>query len=486
MPTAKKIGVLKISSMSAMTPDTGFIVQIYAEDAGLPKFRGTGILVAPSYVLTCAHTVLDIDPESFSGPCKENDRLVPRNLIIGFGGSSLTRGSPKGKVIAYDFPDLALVRLAHPRRQSKPVRFAFGINSSVDSALLQVRARVIGYSMSSPRSLLEYRVHGLRPLMRRPGKDELLTVQSASTFALGMSGSPLLAMFEGQWVCLAMAYMGREGGPVSNLILADTLHSFLARHKVRFARPLDTRGYFEDTLGRSITAYRHLEHLSPGQFAASLGISEETLHHWETGSNWPAGPYRDQLLQAMGRKEPGQAEKWRLFLEELDKSVPAARPLNRLRKIAQPAGIKIELCDHVRSIGPDESPRPRLVIGSKIRVVVNLPWPGHATFLNIVGLESSHQRFFCLDRLFNLTCRLPAEKSTLPLGNKSINIRAPRTASCLAVLARKDRPFTWSKTGFEDFNQIPENEVLQQIHSLAAFPPDQFMVSFYEYDVVEP
>src|SRR5205807_10470573 len=102
------------------------------------------------------------------------------------------------------------------------------------------------------------------------------------------------------------------------------------------------------------------------------------------------------------------------------------------------------------------------------------PWPGHATFLLIHGMESVTRSYFCLDPLLRCTGMLPACTTQLPRGKQTLPVGDPPSLNCLAVLARKAEPLHWSKSGTEPDDCIDEEEIMKKVLELAASGDDQF------------
>jgi hypothetical protein len=192
------------------------------------EFMGTGILVAPDYVLTCDHVV------------RAGDDELPK-VTVELGEVR------DGRVVAFsDSHDLALIHLAYPV-QGEPVQFVAGLKKGHTRALLDASWEAVGYSVRDSQDFLRnYPINGTLFIAHDESSGSLLDAQSEGGLPEGISGSPLFIETAGYKACVGMAYYGGEYAAKSRVILADCIVGFLEYCRVNMATPI----HADDFLGR--------------------------------------------------------------------------------------------------------------------------------------------------------------------------------------------------------------------------------------------
>src|SRR5579864_7897782 len=99
-----------------MNLDHASITKIFVEGDEPGRFRGTGFLVAPDCVLTCAHVLDEYIEDNDSGagwvpPTNFQPIEAQRILVRDESEPSTFR---RGNLIKWGFPDVALIRLEKP------------------------------------------------------------------------------------------------------------------------------------------------------------------------------------------------------------------------------------------------------------------------------------------------------------------------------------------------------------------------------------
>jgi hypothetical protein len=216
-----------------MNLDHSSITKIFVEGDEPGTFRGTGFLVAPDCVLTCAHVLDEYIDDNDSGagwvPPPGFEPIEPHRIRV---RDELEPSTFRTAVLVkWDLPDLAMIWLEEPMA-GPPLRLMSGLKSEHESVLSTISACVIGFSQSEGGKLIRRRVQELISSdLEFPG-DGLLNIQMGGGLHNSMSGSPLLLPLGDGTVCAGMAQMGGEGRVVSRVILANTLVRFLTENNL--------------------------------------------------------------------------------------------------------------------------------------------------------------------------------------------------------------------------------------------------------------
>jgi transcriptional regulator with XRE-family HTH domain len=456
-----------------------FVARIFIDRDDEEIFAGTGFLVASSYLLTCAHVLLDVDLEDWNEWVRENAGPLRREVRVIFGETTERNGT----VVAYDEQDLGLICLDWPIAL-EPLPLVSGLRSMHADALKAMKGAVVGFSRTRANKLAETRIDQFVSLTADYQTQHLLNLQVVGGLRSGMSGAPLIANVGGQCACFGMTYLGGESSATSRLVLSGVLLDFLARHHVPFVPPIEAANYFSSTLGGLIQRQRLKRNRSRRELAADVRISEETLNEWESDRNRPAAAYRTLLYEEIIRGDPGAVEEWQRLADTGD-SAASTDPVARLRPLANSRAISVKPIKKYRMIGRlAPSSRPRFEIGCEVKIIVTLPWAGNVTFLNVAGLESIPRSFYCLDPVLGVSGSLPAGEINLPIQKDSLPVGAPPALHCLLVLARKTGKFAWTRRGAQEADNIPETEIRAAIQDFTRLPPDQIFVGIFEYEVI--
>jgi hypothetical protein len=205
--------------------ECSFVARI--ESAG--EFLGTGILIAPQYVVTCFHVV---------GP----EEMVQRDYVLFFGSGKDSVEQRPGAVEAVSpSHDLALLRLDECAT-GRPVQLVRGLTTSPERDLSALEWHVLGYSRRDARHFLRsVRMESPRHFSSDHQSGVLIDAQVGGGLHAGFSGGPVVLVGKGAWLCLGMACLGGEGAATSRIILADCIVGFLEKRNVEIPQPLPGR-----------------------------------------------------------------------------------------------------------------------------------------------------------------------------------------------------------------------------------------------------
>jgi transcriptional regulator with XRE-family HTH domain len=456
-------------------PRCPFLARVVTQYDMAWQRRGTGILVSPEHVLTCAHEVAGINLETWdSGKYAD----APIMAMISFGevpGPVIERS---GKVLACAEPDMALLHLNKPVPLA-PAQFVSGLRANHDSALSRLQPCALGFSAGK---LTQCRISGRVLSAFDWATQGLVNLQVQGGLLPGMSGGALVAPRDNGSVCFGMSYIGGGRGAMSRLIPSDVLLAFLKRHGVPFPMPFPASEYFAESLGQLIQRRREARGFSRRQLAVELGIAEETLRSWEKEASAPTGEHRRRLFESVIAGDPEAVEAWQQLLGLHDGEKPPPDPISALRPLATPGLLSVQIIDPERTIGMEPLPQlQRLLIGSRVKLVVRLPWPACVSILLVQGMESVPRTCYCLDPLLDLKDALPQGATVLPHGDP-LPVGDPPSLNCLVLLARRSGTFPWNGSGASGLYRIPEESVMGTVHELAATQGSNFLAALYEFE----
>lgn len=245
-----------------MTVDHRSIARIFLVEGDSAEFRGTGFLVAPQHVVSCAHVLCghtQWTKEKAEGP---HDQIA--NVSLSFGENPGPDDRRMGIKFVCDKPDLALITLDKPVR-SQPVRLVSGLTSDHKTALTQVKRQVIGFSQME--DTLQYRdVEGRLGFIADFHTQRVRRIQVNHGLSHGMSGSPFLVESGGEAVCFGLAFLGGDGASMSCLIAAGTVIEFLQRCDVA-PEIVEASGFFRYDEEANVARWENI--LSPTWIRAS-------------------------------------------------------------------------------------------------------------------------------------------------------------------------------------------------------------------------
>src|SRR5205823_8110636 len=208
-----------------MTVDHRSIARIFLMEGDSAEFRGTGFLVTPQHVVSCAHVLcghIQWTEEKAEGP---HDQMA--DVSLSFGENPESDDCRMGTRVICSKPDLALITLDKPVR-SHPVRLVSGLTSDHKAALTHAKKHVIGFSQMED-SLQDRDVEGRLGFIAEFHTQRVRRIQVNGGLLRGMSGSPFLVESGGEAVCLGLAFLGGDGASRSCLIAAGTMIEFLQR-----------------------------------------------------------------------------------------------------------------------------------------------------------------------------------------------------------------------------------------------------------------
>ena len=203
-----------------------FIVRIEGRIDKERKFCGTGFLISPRHLLTCAHVVNGVDPGDIRVRCADQPGE-----------------SRRGALVATCLPDVALIRLDEQISQ-RPVPLITNVRTELEPAIAEQRPVIVGFSSSHPEMLVESRMTRITSSLGEVATGRLLEVQIEGGRGGGMSGSPVLVEVSGAVACLGMLYLGGEGAATSRFLLAGAFLRMLQHHGVDYPAPLDAADVF--------------------------------------------------------------------------------------------------------------------------------------------------------------------------------------------------------------------------------------------------
>ena len=455
-------------------PSCPFLARIATEDGAWPR-RGTGILVSPEYVLTCAHEVAGVNLEEWDSGKYADAAIL---AVVSFGEAPGPVIERSGRLVACAEPDMALLHLNKPV-DLPPAQFVSGLRANHDGALTRLQPYVLGFAAGR---LAQCRVSGRVLSLFDFTTQDLINLQIQGGLLPGMSGGVLIAPRDSGSVCFGMAYLGGGRGAMSRLIPSDVLVAFLARNGVPFRRPVPAAEYFAESLGQLIQRRREARGFTLHQLAVELAIGEETLKSWEKDSSAPAGEHRRRLFEDIIRGDPEAVEAWQQLIALHDGKRPPDDPVSALRLLANPGLLSVRIIDPSRTIGMKPlAKHPLLTIGSHVSLVIRLPWPAHVSFVLVQGMESVPRSCYCLDPLLDLQGALPQGTTTLPRG-EPLPVGDPPSLNCLILFARESGAFAWSGSQGPGLYRIREDEIMQTVHELESSENGRFLAALYEFE----
>jgi hypothetical protein len=196
--------------------DYPFLVRITCS-----KLFGTGVLVAPNRVLTCAHVAT---PPGASYSSAYEPLAGRRDITVYFPATAeWPESSCQATVVDDSHEELALLALDRPvaRAPLRIYRLAADLLQSPDNE--QVR-RIAGFTSADETTPMTVTFEGL---LLSAEKDDLIEFQTKGGLWPGMSGSPLLASMGPLQVCLGMAFHGGRYVSHSRFIGPAPLLAFL-------------------------------------------------------------------------------------------------------------------------------------------------------------------------------------------------------------------------------------------------------------------
>ena len=247
-----------------------FVVRIDAPEIG-GSVGLTGFLVSSQYVMTCAHVAVPADELREPISPERIQELPQVGVRIQFeDGSQAT-----GEVVEYAVPDCALIRLDQPLHRL-PVRLFANLRSEHEPSILRRHPFVGGFPASPPDELMRSPVG---PSVSSLAGTDLFDFQIEGGLPRGMSGGPALVEISGEWFCIGMAYLGREGAATSRLVSSQTLLAFAKRNNVDCLPPAEAEDYFRvcKTGIASRADEERLRFLNYVTFAGRFAASEEPI-----------------------------------------------------------------------------------------------------------------------------------------------------------------------------------------------------------------
>jgi hypothetical protein len=208
---------------------TGYsgVAKILWSQEGPLQFHGTGFLVSPRHVLTCAHVLREgkeLNPETrFELP-----NLWPRVEIRFEDSSTGAIETIQGETQACD-ADLALICLDRPV-QRRPFLLVSGLTEKYEELLLS--GTVIGFARFEGEILTDHLSKNLSSFRRDSNTHLLRSIDISGGVYEGTSGGPFALLLEKEPICLGMARLGGQGRAVSQIVLSDTLLQFLVQEGV--------------------------------------------------------------------------------------------------------------------------------------------------------------------------------------------------------------------------------------------------------------
>jgi WD40 repeat protein len=201
-----------------MPGNLSFILRVLGDG----QFRGTGVLVAPDWVLTCRHVVCERVP----GTGEATDIVYEALCVETCEGRQFrVEGAPMLDAAW----DLALFEL-EPALGIEPPPRLWGLTRALEGRLRAAELWVVGYTAIEPQG----------PLWRHPvaehfglaayreGSGILTQLQLSGGIPAGCSGGPVLLPFGDGWAYAGTVYLGGERAGTSRLIMADPVAEFLA------------------------------------------------------------------------------------------------------------------------------------------------------------------------------------------------------------------------------------------------------------------
>jgi WD40 repeat protein len=229
-------------------PPLDFLVRIERGTAKKSGFCGTGFLISPRHVLTCAHVVLGRMPAEED----THDALVDPGNILVRRVDEFT-GFLRGTLIGVGLPDAALIVLEESV-PATPLRLITNVRAEQAEGIAKQRPRVAGFSGAHPNTLVESEITRIVSWLGAAEPGLLLEVQIEGGRGSGMSGSPVLVEVSGAWACLGMLYLGGEGAATSRFMLPGDLLKMMDRHGVDYPAPLNAGDVFASDAHKPIAA----------------------------------------------------------------------------------------------------------------------------------------------------------------------------------------------------------------------------------------
>lgn len=197
------------------------VVRLRTEDG---RFLGTGILVSPENVLTCAHVVagslsLRVEKPSTAAGSSSEEKAPEADAEVVFPRWDEELHS------ADSDDDLALVQVAQPLA-TNGATFVEGLSPS---ALRAASGRLHVHGFGARGALGAAHGLALRGSLWTQANGAVRIGQTDGGVPPGLSGSPLLLWEQGEWLVAGMYYLGGDGAGQSTFYGADVLIAFLRR-----------------------------------------------------------------------------------------------------------------------------------------------------------------------------------------------------------------------------------------------------------------
>lgn len=456
--------------------DCGCVAQIKANKAG------TGVLVSPRHVLTCAHTVSSFDPAHPYWDITD----VAQEVTVYF--PALT-GYPEaihhGIVIRTSPRDLAIVYLETPCYRPHAAFFRPANSWILESPEYAERA-VVGFDAAGKGNLRS--VTFSAPILYVSGADygALDEFQTSGGISHGMSGSPLLARAFGATICLGMVYLGGAAVATSRFIAPAAILSFLdelqldAEFKGPLISPHESKQ--PDHFGELIRIQRTKRLMTRSEFANRLGVDQLTLEHWEEGIENLPKTAENSVRKILVDGDPQAVDAW-LGLTQQSDLIAELRPFRSCDascSLVVPSTLK-------RAFVPESSRPTRLPIGTGVQFYVrNLPAVTHLVFIDVGRLDTI-PRFYSLIGSGLLSPQALGPGDHFLPERRGLAVEGPPGFRCLTMLGSSEPGRDpWAPCRSVEDRDLPPPQLDRLVECFRSIPANHRIVTMFDYEICSP
>ena len=218
-----------------------YVFRIYGNTHDhVPTFLGTGFLIAPQWVVTCKHVVVEKAP--YYG---ETQKRLQEQLFVQLEDSIDSRISiPHAKVKLHEDYDIALIELSNILDISYPP-LVRGVTRALRERIKEITCSAIGYKMSTQGRVRGESFIKLRmPEFKDGETHHLIEIQFKGSPSIGYSGGPLIYSTATEDVCAGVLYLGSEGASTARVFSSDEIYHFINKHTTIKPSQVDAQRIF--------------------------------------------------------------------------------------------------------------------------------------------------------------------------------------------------------------------------------------------------
>ena len=449
-----------------------------------PSSFGTGILVSPNHVLTCAHTVSQFNPLS---PSPDDLERVFQDCRIFFPRTAeFDEETVGGAVTSISGHDLALIKLAKVVNRP-PLRFEPFLQTWM-FAPAYGRRFVAGFHGSDSLSCSTTEFHNEVVFHWRADTGTLQEFQTAGGIPPGMSGSPMISVRHGVSTCFGMVFLGGLSAGRSRFVASNTILEFLKRSQVdaEFRGPFGRSRSRFGSIGDLLRHRRTWKGYRAAEVAQQLGIRESLLDDWELNRSLPGAQLQTGIAELLMHGDPDSVSEWLRLLGMPDFLV-------RMQELESPEAMcEIVAAGQLRGVasgkGPADSSRAQFDIGAEARVIVRVPQLAELIFIDVEAICECNRKYTLVGASVLPRHTVAAGCYMIPGGPETFEMGGPAGTNCLiAIAVAFESAGPLAVLARELVARPLRNEELDAVvRQIEAMDSDRRWVSLSEYDVCSP